>query len=136
MTSYEISRQYSQLKEKVQKQERRESESAATASTSKTGLARVPASALRSNISPGAEALAKHTIVKPTPSPSVPNATTGAPSTSVQRPDSTASSSATVEAEGVSTDHARTPTPLDPLSAANRKRKVAEPGSGMSRKRY
>ncbi|KAF8951922.1 hypothetical protein BGZ52_009102 [Haplosporangium bisporale] len=130
MTSYEISRQYSQLKEKVQKQERRESESAATASASKTGTARVPASALRSNVSPSVEALAKHTISKPTPSPSVPAATTGAPSTSAQRPELTASSSATVEAEGISTDHTRTPTPLDPLAAANKKRKVAEPGSG------
>ncbi|KFH70712.1 hypothetical protein MVEG_03560 [Podila verticillata NRRL 6337] len=131
MTSYEISRQYSQLKEKVQKQERRESESAATASASKTGTARVPASALRSNVSPSVEALAKHTISKPTPSPSVPAATTGAPSTSAQRPESTASSSATVEAEGISTDHTRTPTPLDPLAAANKKRKVAEPGSAL-----
>ncbi|KAF9305148.1 hypothetical protein BGZ74_011242 [Mortierella antarctica] len=123
MTSYEISRQYSQLKEKVQKQERKESESAATASVSKTGLARVPASALRSNVSPGVETVTKQTITKPTTSPSVP-VITGTPSTSQRNPDSTASS-VTLE-EGGPTDH----TTLDPLSSANKKRKVAEPGSG------
>ncbi|KAG0027352.1 hypothetical protein BGZ81_005688 [Podila clonocystis] len=124
MTSYEISRQYSQLKEKVQKQERKESESAATASASKTGLARVPASALRSNVSPGVETVTKQTITKPTTSPSVP-VITGAPSTSLRNPDSTASSSATLE-EGGPKDH----TVLDPMSSANKKRKVAEAGSG------
>ncbi|KAG0340325.1 hypothetical protein BG000_000182 [Podila horticola] len=124
MTSYEISRQYSQLKEKVQKQERKESESAATASASKTGLARVPASALRSNVSPGVETVTKQTVTKPTTSPSVP-VIAGAPSTSQLSLDSTASSSVTLE-EGGPTDY----TTLDPLSSANKKRKVAESGSG------
>ncbi|KAG0084183.1 hypothetical protein BGZ92_010139 [Podila epicladia] len=124
MTSYEISRQYSQLKEKVQKQERKESESATTASSSKTGLARVPASALRSNVSPAVETVPKQTITKPTTSPSVP-VMTGTALTSQRNPDSTASSSTTLE-EGGTIDH----TTLDPLSSANKKRKVSEPGSG------
>ncbi|KAG0331079.1 hypothetical protein BG004_001834 [Podila humilis] len=137
MTSYEISRQYSQLKEKVQKQERKEMEATPAASMPpKPVLTRVPAGSLRGNGGPSNDMQSKQPGAMATPTPSAIATTTTARNLVQRNSESNASTSAPVKNEEGQVTHIKPQTVHVPdpasLNSVNRKRKNAESVSGPS----